>query len=231
MGTAPAFASVGEAIETARAALGYLAAADAAQFAAQTQAECLRGLEQTDAIATAARASFLSAFTAGKGYSADADYSARAWLMHRTGITRGAAASRTAWANRAGTHPAVVAALAAGEVSESYGRAICRWTDRLPEKFREESDELLVKAATAGLSVHEHVHAGEDEMFYLLGGEMEAFCGRTAGPSPWSPVWVWVWVWVWRSMCHSSTRPLFQPVSRLARGFPGRCHTRPIESN
>ena len=34
----------------------------------------------------------------------------------------------------------------------------------------------------AGLSVHEHVHAGEDEMFYLLGGEMEVFCGVTAGP-------------------------------------------------
>jgi quercetin dioxygenase-like cupin family protein len=30
----------------------------------------------------------------------------------------------------------------------------------------------------AGLSVHEHVHAGEDEMFYLLGGEMEVFCGE-----------------------------------------------------
>ena len=153
MDTAPAFASVSEAIELARAALGYLAAADAAQLGDEAQAACLRGLEQTDAIATAARASFLSAFTAGKGYSADADYSARAWLMHRTGITRGAAASHTAWANRAGTHPAVVAALAAGEVSESWGRAICRWTDRLPEKYRQESDELLVKAAAAGLGL------------------------------------------------------------------------------
>jgi hypothetical protein len=56
MGTAPAFASVTEAIEAARAALGYLAAADAGALAAQTQAECLQGLEQTDAIATAARA-------------------------------------------------------------------------------------------------------------------------------------------------------------------------------
>jgi len=88
MGTAPAFASVTEAIDMARAALGYLATADPAQLAAQTQAECLRGLEQTDAISTAARAGFLAAFTAGQGYSADADYSARAWLMHRTGITR-----------------------------------------------------------------------------------------------------------------------------------------------
>ena len=150
---APAFASVGEAMDMARAALGYLAAADATQLAAETQAECLRTLERTDAIATAARASFLSAFTVGKGYSADADYSARSWLMHRTGITRGAAASHTAWARRAGTHPAVVAALAAGELSESYARVICQWTDRLPEKFREESDELLVKAAAAGLGL------------------------------------------------------------------------------
>jgi Domain of unknown function (DUF222) len=153
MGAAPAFASVGEAIEMARAALGYLAAVDAAQLGDEAQAECLRGLERTDAISTAVRASFLAAFTAGKGYSADADYSARAWLMHRTGITRSAAVSHTAWANRAGTHPAVVAALAAGELSESWGRAICQWTDKLPEKYREESDELLVKAAAAGLGL------------------------------------------------------------------------------
>jgi hypothetical protein len=73
--------------------------------------------------------------------------------MHQTGITRGAAASHTAWAKRAGTHPKVVAALAAGDLSESYGRAICRWTDTLPEQFREESDELLLGAAAAGLGL------------------------------------------------------------------------------
>jgi hypothetical protein len=155
MGTAPAFASVTEAMDMAHAALGYLAAADAASLAAETQAECLRGLERTDAISTAARASFLSVFTAGQGYSADADYSARAWLMHRTGITRGAAAGHTAWAKRCATHPRVVAALAAGELSESRGRAICRWTDQLPEKFREESDELLLAAAAAGLGLRD----------------------------------------------------------------------------
>ena len=153
MGGAPVFANVGEAMDMARAALGYLAAADAASLAAQTQAECLRNLERADAVATAARASFLSAFTTGKGYSADADYSARAWLMHRTGITRGTAASHTAWAQRASTHPRVVAALAAGDLAESYGRVICRWTDTLPEKYREESDELLIAAALAGLGL------------------------------------------------------------------------------
>ena len=38
-----------------RAGLGYLAAADAAQLPAATQAECLRELEQHDAAATADR--------------------------------------------------------------------------------------------------------------------------------------------------------------------------------
>ena len=152
MSTTPAFASVSEAMDMARAALGYLAAADATQLTAETQAECLRGLERTDAISTAARASFLSSFTAGQGYSADADYCARAWLVHKTRISKGAAASHTAWAKRAATHPRVVAALAAEDLSESYGRKLCEWTDKLPETYREDSDELLL-AAAAGLGL------------------------------------------------------------------------------
>jgi len=149
----PAIASVSEAMDMVLAGLSYLAAADAAALPAEIQAECLRGLERTDAIATAARAWFLAAFTAGQGHAGDADYSPRAWLMHQTGITRGAAAAHTAWAKRAGTHRRVVAALAAGELSESCGRAICQWTDQLPEKYRDESDELLLAAAAGGLGL------------------------------------------------------------------------------
>ena len=96
MGTIPAPpfapASASEAIEMMHAGLGWLAAADAAALGAQTQAWCLRALEEAAAAGTAARASVLAAFTAGQGYCADADYSPRAWLMHKTGITRGAAA-------------------------------------------------------------------------------------------------------------------------------------------
>jgi hypothetical protein len=155
MGTAPAFASVGEAMGMARAALGYLAAADAAQLTVPELAEYLQTLEQTDAISTAARASFLAAFTARQGYCEDADYSPRAWLIHKTGITKGAAVGHAAWAKRTVTHPRVMAALAAWQVSESVGRMICLWTDKLPEKFREESDELLLTAAMAGLGLQE----------------------------------------------------------------------------
>ena len=150
MGTVPVFASADEALDVVRAALGYLAAADATQLGAAAQARCLKAFEQADAIGTAARASFLAAFTAGQGYADDAAYSARSWLMHQTGITRGAAVGHTAWARRADTHPRVLAALAAEQVSESVGRLICLWTGRLPERFRDESDEQLVAAAGAG---------------------------------------------------------------------------------
>ena len=153
MGNAPA--SAREALDMVRAGLGYLAAADATQLSTATQAECLRELEQAGAVLTAARAFILAGLTAGQGYADDGDYGAVSWLMHRTGITRGAAVGHTAWARRAGTHPEVVAALAAEQVSESVGRLICLWTGKLPEKFRDESDELLVAAAAAGLGLEE----------------------------------------------------------------------------
>jgi hypothetical protein len=136
VGTAPAFASVSEALDMVQAGLSYLAAADAAQLPAATQAECLRRLERSDAIATAARAFILAGFTAGQGYADDAGYSAVAWLIHQTRITRGAAVGHAAWAGRVATHARVLAALAAGQVTESVGRLICLWTGKLPEKYR-----------------------------------------------------------------------------------------------
>ncbi len=74
-------ASAAEALGMLKSAMSYLSAVDATALAAGTQAQCLLALEQLDAIETAARASILGAFTAGQGYSADADYSPRAWLI------------------------------------------------------------------------------------------------------------------------------------------------------
>ena len=155
MSTLTAPASARDALDMVRAGLGYLAAADPTQLATEEQALVLRELEHHDAVATAARAGCLAAFTAGQGYCGDADYSPRAWLMHHTGITRGAAAGHTAWARRADGHRLVVAALAAGQVSESYGRAICTWTDKLPAGSREAADEILLAAAGAGMGLRD----------------------------------------------------------------------------
>ena len=147
-------ACVREALDMVRAGLGYLAAADAARLPAATQAECLgagagrRGPSRGEGL-------FLAGFTAGQGSADDGDYSAVSWLIHRTGITKGAAVGHSAWAKRAATHPRVLAALAAGLVSESAGRLICLWTGRLPEQYRDDADEVLVAAATGGLGLAE----------------------------------------------------------------------------
>jgi len=88
-------------------------------------------------MSAAARAQILAAFTAGRGYSADADYSPASWLIHRTRITKGTARGHLAWARRAAAHPRVVAALAEGTVlTESMARTVCGWTDKLPAGCR-----------------------------------------------------------------------------------------------
>ena len=155
MNPAPAFPSVADAMAVVQAGLRFVAAADATQMSAQAQAECLQTMERASAIVTAARASVLSAFTSGQGYSADADYSPRAWLIHKTRVTKVVAASHTAWAKRMVTHPRVMEALSAEDLSESYGRAICQWTDKLPEDCRPAADAILLSAAAAGMDLRD----------------------------------------------------------------------------
>src|SRR5271165_3007581 len=114
-----------------------------------------QALEQANSVATAARTSILGAFTSGQGYTADADYSPRAWLIHKTRITKGAAVACTAWVARAAAHRGVAAVLAAGEISESFARTICTWTDKLPVDCRPAADEILLTAAKAGAALRD----------------------------------------------------------------------------
>ena len=114
MSTVPAPASTAEALAMLGSAIDFLASADPTAMSAEAQAECLQALEQLDAVETAARAWILGAFTSGQGYSADADYSATSWLIHRTRVTKGAARGHLGWARRAVSHPRVVMALAEG---------------------------------------------------------------------------------------------------------------------
>jgi Domain of unknown function (DUF222) len=141
--------------------MGFLAAADATAMPAAMQAECLQTLEEVDAVETAARASILRAFTTGQGYNADADYSARAWLIHKTRITRGAAAIHMKWAARAAAHPVVAAALAEPVVSESWARVICGLTDQLPAESRDEADAILIAAVQGGLVLADLLALGQ----------------------------------------------------------------------
>src|SRR5580658_10273988 len=144
-------ASTADAIDMFLDGLGHLATLDPTTLAAEAQAKCLQALEQGGSMSTAARARLLAAFTAGRGYCDDADYSPTSWLIHRTGITKGAARGHVRWSRRTLTHPQVLAALAEGIVlSESMALTICAWTGKLPADCRTTADDILVAAARAG---------------------------------------------------------------------------------
>ena len=154
--TGPAVpASTGQALAMVRAGLGYLAGCDAASLGTAAQAAALTGLEAAEAQHTAARAKILSAFTGQHGYEADGQYGAAAWLRAITRVTRAAAGAATGWARRLAAHPAVAAALAAGQLPVSLARLICDGTDQLPEELRADADGILLAAVLGGADQHD----------------------------------------------------------------------------
>ncbi len=165
-------ASAADAVAMAEAGLRFLASADMVSVPAGVQAECLRALERAGSMRVAARARVLSAFAAGRGFEDDGQGSAGAWLRWQARITRGASAGAVGWARRLAAHPAVAAALAAGDLSASWAREICGWSDRLPAGHRADADEVLLGAAAGGAE------------FADLAGLAEEMYRRCAPPDP-----------------------------------------------
>ena len=143
-------ANVAEALSMLDRALGALATADAGSLPTPVQAQALRALERAEARHTVARARILAAFTAQDGYEDDGHGSARMWLRWQTRVTKAAAMGAVGWARRLAAHPVIGAALAEGQISASWARAVCGWSDRLPHEVREDADQILVEAAAGG---------------------------------------------------------------------------------
>ena len=148
MPAAPATAA--EAVAMVQAGLGWLATTDVAALPIAEQANSLRGLERAESMATAARSRVLGAFHAQAGYEDDGHGSARTWLKWQTRVTGAAAAGAIGWMRRLAAHRAVGDALAAGQISGSWARQICDWTDPLPEDVRGDADVILLTAAAGG---------------------------------------------------------------------------------
>jgi hypothetical protein len=163
-------ATAGEALSAIRAGLGYLTTADVASLTTAEQADCLRALERAESVHTAARARVLAAFHAQDGCADDGHGSTRTWLKWQTRITDGAAAGALGWMRRMSAHPAVADALAGAQISESWARKICEWTDLLPEASRGDADVILLGAAAGGAELGD------------LGGLAEEIRRRTARP-------------------------------------------------
>ena len=147
---ADGFASTGEALGVLRSAMGYLAGADYTDMPGELQAEVLRVMEHVDSAQAAVRGRAVSAFTAALTYHEYAVRGMPRWFVTQTRVTKAAGAAHKAWAMRAGQHPGVIEALAEGMLSESWARAICGWTDKLPEDCVQDADAILVGAARLG---------------------------------------------------------------------------------
>jgi hypothetical protein len=132
-GQAPVPTTVTQAMAMAEAGLAWLAMADVASVPAAEQAECLRALERIESRHTTARARVLGVFNAQAGYEDDGHGSARSWLRWQTRVTGSAAGGALGWSRRLSAHPDVAGALAGGEVSPSWARQLCDWTELLPE--------------------------------------------------------------------------------------------------
>ena len=152
---AGAFAHEGEAADWLDAALGHLAATDWTSLGTTAHGDMLRRLQRAQAKLTAVNAAVLAAFTAGQGYEPDGHRSAVQWLVHRTGMSKGAALGAYGWHKRLARHGVIAAAMTDGTVSESWAKAIAQWTDPLPAADRDEADRILLEAAAAGVPLQD----------------------------------------------------------------------------
>ena len=96
------------------ASLDHLAATDWAPLGTAAHGEMLARLQRAQAKLTAVNAAVLSAFTAQSGFEPDGHRSARAWLINKTGIAKGAASGAVAWQKRLARHRRIAAVMAAG---------------------------------------------------------------------------------------------------------------------
>ena len=150
-----AFASPADAASMLDGSLDHLAAVDWASLGTAAHGEMLARLQQAQAKLTAVNAAVLAAFTAQCGYEPDGHKSARAWLINKTGISKGAAGNSVGWQKRLARHRRIGETMTAGGISESWAREIAGWTDKLPADKRDEADEILLDAAASGLPLED----------------------------------------------------------------------------
>jgi len=149
------FASPADAAGLLGASLDHLAATDWASLGTAAHGEMLAYLQRAQAKLTAVNAAVLAAFTAQSGYEPDGHRSARAWLVNRNGMAKGAAGAAVGWEKRLRRHARIADVMTAGDITESWAKEIAGWTDKLPAEKRDEADQILLDAAASGLPLED----------------------------------------------------------------------------
>src|SRR5579863_537041 len=172
----PAFGNASQALAMAGAALDYLNSAAAIADGAAC-GETLVALGEVQGKLTAAHAAFLRRFDAADAHDADGYGSSSAWLAAKAQLTRKDARAAVREMRRLGERPRLDAALASGEITRSWALAIEDWTRKLPVQVRDETDGILLQAASAGASL--------DDLATIAACAIEAW--RAQQPDPDEP--------------------------------------------
>src|SRR5580692_10037489 len=146
------FGSVAEALRVANATMDYLNGPEAADLDPAGCGAVLRSLGEVQAKFTAAHAAVLARFDAADAHGSDGYGTSASWLDAMANMTRPDAKAEVRQMRLLRDHPALAAALAAGDISKSWALAIADWTRKLPAELRAETIKILVQAALAGAS-------------------------------------------------------------------------------
>src|SRR5246127_2038092 len=144
--------SVAEALRMMNAGLDYLNGPGIDELDAASYGTVLRSLAEVQAKFTAAHAAVLARFDAADAHDSDGYGTSASWLDAMANMTRPDAKAEVRQMRLLRDHPALAAALAAGDISKSWALAIADWTKKLPAELRTETIKILVQAARAGAS-------------------------------------------------------------------------------
>jgi hypothetical protein len=139
----------------AGAGLAYLNSPAAGELDAAALGEVLTALGDLQGRLAAAHVTFLRRFDAANAHDADGYASSSAWLAAKGQMTKRDARAAVRQMRQFSERPDLHDAVAAGDISKSWADAIARWTKKLPEAMRAETDKILLEAAAAGASLED----------------------------------------------------------------------------
>lgn len=148
-------ANVAEALRMADVALQYLNSPAAHELEAAALGEVLMALGDLQGKLAAAHVTFLRRFDAADAHDADGYGSSSAWLAEKNRMTKRDALAAVRQMRQFSQRPGLHDAVAAGNLSKSWADAIARWTRKLPEEMRADTDKILLEAAAAGASLED----------------------------------------------------------------------------
>jgi len=149
------FGSVAEALRAGLAFADYLNSSDAAELEPAALGEALVSIGEIQSRLAVAHAEFLFRFDAHDAHEDDGYASSSAWLAAMAGLSKRDAKAAVKRMRVIAKHPLLARGMAAGEISDSWGREIVSWLKKLPEELRDGTEEILAEAAAAGASLED----------------------------------------------------------------------------